>query len=135
MCGGDVKLGLKCQAFRWGIPQVHACVGLKPEGKRGLRSSRGTGSPCTSSGHQSAEKLLALLCTPAFLGFHSPDQLLTAHGTVSLPFPVPILDLACLYACPLHVSNPQHSSRLTSDAFFLHQALCISPFRYNHFRL
>ena len=98
MCGGDVKLGLKCQAFRWGIPQVHACVGLKLEGREGSGAHVALAAPSHPLVTRVRRSCLLLLCTPAFLGFHPPDQLLTARGTVSLPFPVPILDLGCLYA-------------------------------------
>lgn len=36
------------------------------------------------------------------------------YNCLSLSFPGLVLGLPCLYVCLLHVSNPQHSSRLTS---------------------
>lgn len=126
VCGAGA-LGLICEhggfeashMFRWGHP-VDRCMCRSETQKR----RAGAGAPVALPPLDvlwppQCRHCPLPLCAPAF--WASADQTgcwLHNQLCLSLPFPGLVLCLARLYVCLLQDSHLQHSSRLTSDAFF-----------------
>lgn len=115
--------GVRCRGHSGGdIQWLGGYVGLKPE----RRECSGAHVAVAAPGHLPVTRMCRHCLLPS-VPYPSglPPARPAAHwlfNCVSLPFPGLILCLANLYVWPLHVSNPQHSPRLTSDAFFLQKA-------------
>ena len=108
---------LKCRALGLGIPQVRAYVGLNPRTQERAQEPEGHCQPrvvlsspaCVDAAGSSSEPL------PSWASTRQSSCSLNMKLCLCLPCAHPLLGVPDV--CPLHVSDPQHSSRLMSDAF------------------